>query len=231
MTRSYVVLAEVRAPYEDTHAVQAVTRFVAESQPDEVIILGGLVDRAEATNDPRGTARHLAETVLLPLRDSFDGRLVVLPEEHRDLIPDGREITCVSDWYRLGSDWVLTHGHIDALKTSRIAGNTALNVARKLDRSVIMGRTRRLGKGSHSIGYDGEIISTLTGVEVGHLINIKNTHYRKMLSDEHGQQGLACVEQAGDQLSVTPTVIKRGQLTVNGSIYSAHQPQRVETAH
>jgi hypothetical protein len=58
------------------------------------------------------------------------------------------------------------------------AGVTALNAAKKLGRSVVMGHTHRAGIVSESTGYGGRL-QTVTGVEVGHLMNVAKAGYLK----------------------------------------------------
>ncbi|WP_208415553.1 hypothetical protein [Saccharomonospora amisosensis] len=218
--RRYVVLSEIRVPHEDGRAIQAVTRFVSDSEPDAVVILGGLMDVEAARLDADSTA-HLARGVVEPLRKSFDGRLVVLDPEHSAIDLGVPDITWCPDWYDVVPGWVMSHGQSDCVRISKIAGNTALNTAKRIGRSIILGRTRRLGKGTESRGYEGRIVSTLTGVEVGHLMIGKAARCMEEGSRHSCQQGFALVEVSDHDVAVEPIIIKHGQFVVRGAIYAA----------
>jgi hypothetical protein len=221
MNRRYVVLSEIRVPHEDWRAIQSVTRFVSDSQPDEVVILGGLMDVEAAGLEPEGTAEYLVRAVIESLRESFDGRLVVLDPEHNAIDLGVPGVTWCSDWYEVVPGWVMTHGQSDCVQISSIPGNTALNIAKRIGRSTIVGRTCRLGKASYSVGYGGRSVRTLTGVEVGHLMNSKAVRYREERSGQRWQQGFALVEASDHEVSVKPISIKNGQFVVQGVFYAA----------
>ncbi len=66
--------------------------------------------------------------------------------------------------------WLLAHG--DESRLFSMAGATALNLAIKTNKSVIASHTHRQGIMRQSYGFGGKQ-TTLTGVEVGHLCDIK----------------------------------------------------------
>lgn len=70
--------------------------------------------------------------------------------------------------------WVLAHGHEGSL--SPTPGGTAMSLARKLGKSVIIGHTHRLGAQHETRGLNGKT-QTIWGYEVGHLMDIRKAHY------------------------------------------------------
>ena len=129
------------------------------------------------------------------------------------------EIRKLPDFYKFTDGWVFTHGHLGGISLSRIAGNTALNAAKKLGVSVIMGHTHRLGIGSHSVGYGGTINQTLTGMEVGNLMDMKSAGYLKGAAG-NWQQGFGVVHVDGKHVQATPVRISGKKFVVDGVTYS-----------
>jgi hypothetical protein len=72
--------------------------------------------------------------------------------------------------------WLLAHG--DESRLFSMAGATALNLAVKTNKSVIASHTHRQGIMRQSYGFGGNQ-TTLTGVEVGHLCDVKKMSYLK----------------------------------------------------
>lgn len=132
---------------------------------------------------------------------------------------DGFGITHLPDFYPIAPGWVATHGHLGGINLSRISGNTALNAAKRMNVSVLMGHTHRLGKNHQAHGYAGNITSMLTGVEVGNLMDMKRAQYLKGGS-ANWQQGFAVVRVDGKHVDVQTTHINSGKFTVDGTTYS-----------
>ena len=89
---------------------------------------------------------------------------------------DGFGVTLLPEFYDIAPGWVSTHGHRGGIRINQIAGNTALNAAKRFGKSVVMGHTHRQGILSHSYGYGGKVTKTLTGMEVGNLMKIGRAH-------------------------------------------------------
>jgi hypothetical protein len=70
--------------------------------------------------------------------------------------------------------WVMAHG--DEGRMSSIPGSTALKLAQQLGKSVVCGHTHRLGIQHNTTGLNGKT-NTLYGMEVGHLMDIKQASY------------------------------------------------------
>ncbi|MFB7473195.1 hypothetical protein [Kitasatospora sp. NPDC056184] len=126
-------------------------------------------------------------------------------------------IQFIPDFYHFAPRWTMTHGHLGKIGLSQIAGNTALNAAKKLGRNIVMGHTHRLGVGSHTTGVDG-MSMTLTGMEVGNLMDRKKAKYLAGYSG-NWQQGFGLVDVNHEHVQVTPVRIGRGQFIVDGSVY------------
>lgn len=70
--------------------------------------------------------------------------------------------------------WVFAHGHEGT--ASKIAGVTALGLARQFGKSVVCGHTHRAGLVHETTGYNGSQ-RALWGMEVGHAMDIKKASY------------------------------------------------------
>ena len=64
-------------------------------------------------------------------------------------------------------------GHGDEGRLFRLAGQTAIELAERVGKSVICGHTHRLGIINKSHGYGGRL-HTLSGMEVGNLMNLSS---------------------------------------------------------
>lgn len=140
------------------------------------------------------------ETLIKSLRDVFDGQIQVHEGNH-DLRPrtyltkyapaladtdsfnfekllrfDEYDIELLPDFYKLAPGWITTHGHVGGIRLNQNAGMTALNGAKRLGVSIVMGHTHRAGISSYTMGFGGSG-NTLTGVEVGHLMDTKKVSY------------------------------------------------------
>lgn len=129
------------------------------------------------------------------------------------------EIRKLPKFYTFAPGWMFTHGHLGGISLSRIAGNTALGAAKKFGSSVIMGHTHRLGTLSHSVGYDGRVVQTLTGMEVGNLMDMRAAGYLKGAAG-NWQQGFGLVHVDGRHVQATPIQISGRKFVVEGAVYN-----------
>lgn len=164
----------------------------------------------EGNHDLR--ARHYLSKYAPALAESgsFDTRELLDFQEY--------EITQLPDFHEIGPGWLSTHGHRGRHSISDIAGNTALNAAKNADRSIVMGHTHRLGQGSHSVGYDGKVTRTVTGTEIGNLMNMKQADYLKGGAG-NWQQGFGMAYVSGNHVSVRPIMISKKKFVVDGGTY------------
>lgn len=93
----------------------------------------------------------------------LDNRSAVLP------------ITYHSKPFQFARGWVLMHG--DESGMNQTSGGTALGLAKKLGVSVICGHTHRAGVQHMNVGFNGKFTTELTGLEVGHLMDMRRAGY------------------------------------------------------
>jgi hypothetical protein len=84
------------------------------------------------------------------------------------------DITYLHKMHELLPGWVMAHGDEGAL--NRAPGATALNLAKSLGKSVVCGHTHRTGLQHETRGFYGKT-HTLFGLEVGHMMDMKQAHY------------------------------------------------------
>lgn len=126
-------------------------------------------------------------------------------------------IELLPEFYAVAPGWITTHGHRGGIKLSQIAGNTALNAAKKMGVSVVMGHTHRMGIGSYTFGYGGDKKNEriVTGMEVGNLMNMKLASYLKG-GTGNWQQGFGLLTVEGHHVKPETVPITRGRFTVDG---------------
>jgi hypothetical protein len=208
----------------DAKALKAVVRFVSDTQPDEIVCTEPSIPLLEG------------------LREAYDGPVGV----HTSSLEARFGATALSEsgYCRIAPGWIST-AREDCCAVSRIAGNTALNAAIKYNVCVVLGHTGRMGIGSRTTGYGGEVSKTITGMEVGTLMDLKKLRSRiktgkslvgsalaATLREMHLQQGfgmltvgqhcdcgvMRCIGTTVDGQHVKPEIvpIHRGKLTVDG---------------
>ena len=104
--------------------------------------------------------------------------------------------------------WVMAHG--DEGRLSQTPGTTAMMLAKKLGKSVVSGHTHKLGLQHETTGLYGRN-NTLFGLEVGHLMDIKQASYLSS-GIANWQQGIGILIEKNRK--VTPYAVP----IVNGDI-------------
>lgn len=226
--RRYVVVPETQMPYEDREALTAVIRFVGEYQPDEVVQIGDLLKLPQSSHDTKSERRgrflrdadHVKRSFLEPLRRVFDGPLSMIEGSHDtgDML-EGFDVTMLPNQHAFAPGWVMAHGHLATLYFSPIAGNTALNAAKRFGTSVVMGHTGRLGIGRQTTGYGADLAKTVIGVEVGTLVNMKLAGCRPGIVASR-QQGFGLLTVAGDHVDAHTVPIMGRKFTVRGQTFA-----------
>jgi predicted phosphodiesterase len=122
------------------------------------------------------------------------------------------------EFNKIAPAWITTHGHRGGVSLSSIAGNTALNAAKKFQTSLVMGHTHRLGIGSHTFGFGGDITKQVTGFEVGHLMNQKLAAYLKG-GTGNWQQGFGVLTIDAQHVKPEMVPITKGKFTVDGTTW------------
>ncbi len=235
--RRIVVISDTQLPYENRRQVTSLLRFIGDTQPDEIVHVGDVMDFPQPSRWNKTTRGEFEGSVR---RDAQDGRKfpASLRDVHsgpvgvtREIMMSGQGCTSRStappwtyspthsgstsywiltasaspllpDFYPFAPGWVSTHGHL-GFSLSRIAGNTALNAAKKVGNSLVMGHTHRAGIVSESSGYGGKL-QTVTGMEVGNLMSMAKATYLKS-GAANWQSGFAVITIAGR--CVTPELV------------------------
>jgi hypothetical protein len=181
MVKRIVVLGRC-GPDDAAEAVNAVVRFVCDNGPDEVVCF------------------ERSTSLLERLREVYDGPMGV----HRGRVAAARfGATALPAVYDIAPGWISTSVR-NSYQASAIAGNTALNAAKRLNTCVVLGHTGRMGIGSHTSGHGGNAPSTLVGMEVGNLLDRKSSRSLDEL------QGFGMLEVDGEH--VEPTVVRISNL-------------------
>ena len=253
MTKRIVVVSDTQIPYEDRRAVKAVVKFIGDTQPDEVIHIGDLVDYPQPSRWNKDTRGEFEGSIfadseatkarfLAPLREVYDGPVGVHEGNHDErprvylakyapalvesqafnlevlLDFDGFGVQLLPEFYRIAPGWITTHGHRGGIRLTQKAGDTALNAAVKMNTSVIMGHTHRLGLKPHSTGYGGTVTKEVWGMEVGNLMNMKLAQYLKG-GTANWQQGFGLVTVDGKHVKPEIIPIIGGRFSVDGHLW------------
>lgn len=188
--------------------------------------------------DAEDAKRRLME----PLRDAFDGPIGFHEGNHDErprtylakyapalaesnafnldvlLDFDGFGVKLLPEFYKVGKDWITTHGHRGSISLSRYAGHTALGAAVKFQTSVVIGHTHRLGQTAHSYGYDSKVRKTVHGVEVGNLMDMRQAAYLKGAAG-NWQQGFAVLTVEGNYVRAETVPIYNKTFTFDGRVW------------
>jgi len=100
-------------------------------------------------------------------------------------------ITYLHKMHELLPGWVMAHGDEGAL--NRAPGATALNLAKSLGKSVVCGHTHRTGLQHETRGFYGKT-ETIFGLEVGHMMDMKQASYLTS-GNANWQQGIGILVQ------------------------------------
>ncbi|ALH46814.1 RDF protein [Mycobacterium phage Pari] len=131
---------------------------------------------------------------------------------------DGFGVELLPDFYDIAPGWISTHGHMGKMTLSQIAGSTALNGAKKFGKSVVCGHTHRQAVVSHSFGYGGSVRKTVTGMEVGHLMDMKKANYLKGGAG-NWQMGFGMLTVDGKHVKAEIVPILGGKFIVDGRVW------------
>ncbi|MHA7662385.1 hypothetical protein [Mycolicibacterium sp. HS_4_1] len=179
MTKRILITGMVE-PKVDAKALAWLAASVSEMRPDEIVCI-------EASTD-----------LLDQLRENFDGPIGV----HTGTFDRRHEVIQLPAFYDIAPGWIST-GSNGSHEDSRVPGNTALGAARRFGKSVVMGHTRRLGLCSQTVTSGGVAQSTVTGAEVGNLVDVRTA--RGMGRAENWQRGFGILTV--DDQHVTPELV------------------------
>ena len=118
--------------------------------------------------------------------------------------------------FPIAPGWVCAHGDEGSL--SKISGRTAGLLAEKWGVSVVCGHSHRAGLSLKSYGYAGKVTKTVTGLEVGHLMDLSKATY---LDGGYGdwQQAFAILYVRSGRVTPVLVPIQGGKFTVEGKVY------------
>jgi metallophosphoesterase superfamily enzyme len=199
--------------------------------------------RGEFENNVYKHSEYGIRNFLKPLRDVYNGPVTVMEGNH-DLRPReylnkyapalagtrAFDLDVLLDFDSFGVElnkgfldfapgWTITHGHLARISLAQSAGATALGAAvNKFHKSVIMGHTHRAGMLSKTFGYDGKIARILTGIEVGHAMDMKGAEYLKR-STGNWQQALLVLHVDGSTVLPHLSLVKDRKFEVDGEIF------------
>lgn len=179
---------------------------------------------------------------LTPLREVYGGPFGVIPGNHdtrpRDYLRkyapalgesnafdldvlldfEKYDTRLLPDFYDVAPGWVATHGHKGGIRLSQISGMTALSAAKKFGKSVVMGHTHRAGIIRHTVGFGGDVTSDLTGMEVGHFVNVPLAGYLKG-STPNWQTAFGILHVDGTYVRAELVPVEKGRFEVEGQVY------------
>jgi len=246
------VIPDTHYPDHDKKLWKTILRVVEDTQPDEIIHIGDLLDLPQPSRWTKGTraefegnvyddAERAIRDIIEPLRAVYDGPIGIHEGNHdarsriymekyapalaqtdmfnfeKLLRFEDYGINKLPDFYDVAPGWITTHGHLGGIRLNQIAGNTAGNGAKRINKSVVMGHTHRAGIVPHTTGLEG-VGHTLYGVEVGHILDPKKVTYLKGATG-NWQQGLAWLTIDGKHVTPKLIPVSAGKINIDERIY------------
>lgn len=187
---------------------------------------------------------NASRRILFGIRQAFDGRFRIVRSNHDDRLEsyidscapglaglaeltienlagfNEADVEFVRDEVvELAPGWVMAHGDEGSL--SPVAGKTAFGLAKnKFGVSTVCGHTHRAGMTSESTGYNGRIRNTLTGLEVGHFMDLTKADYLKKKGvAANWQQAFGILEVFGERVYPQLITVQDGRFVVDGVEY------------
>ncbi len=120
----------------------------------------------------------------------------------------------------LNNPWIMCHG--DEGSMSPMAGKTAFNLAKnKFGANVVCGHTHRAGFTSESYGFNGRQNRRLSGLEVGHFMDMTKADYLKKKGvAANWQQAFGIIEVCGSTVQANLIDVDiNGNFIVDGVLY------------
>jgi predicted phosphodiesterase len=202
--KKILVVPDLQVPYEDVRAVKNLAKFIAKQKFDQIITIGDEIDLPQISrwteNTPGwyeqtlATDRDRAVQVLWDLqvtdviRSNHTDRLynvimkkipafLALPELRFEKFMkfDELGIKYHKKPLEFAPNWIAIHGDHGSLNPQ--PGLTALGHARRHGKNVVCGHTHRAGQSAFTEASGGVLGRVLKGVEVGHLMDIKQANY------------------------------------------------------
>ena len=108
--------------------------------------------------------------------------------------------------------------HGDEGRSVQVPGSTAMSLAKKLGKSVVCGHTHKLGLQHETTGLNGNT-NTLFGLEVGHLMDIKQASYLNT-GIANWQQGFGILVEKNRKVTPYTVPIVNGEIVLPWSLIS-----------
>lgn len=206
--------------------------------------------KGEYAGDLAGGFRT-AKLILEKIRDVYDGQFQIVRSNHDDrlelyidacangfnsLVEDVLNIENLAGFNEydvqfvrdgvvnltpgLNNPWIMCHGDEGAM--SPLAGKTAFNLAKnKFGANVVCGHTHRAGFTSESYGYNGRLNRRLSGMEVGHFMDMTKADYLKKKGvSANWQQAFGIIEVCGSTVQANLIDVDiNGNFIVDGVLY------------
>jgi len=247
-SKRFLVVSDLQVPFHHEQAVKNVIKLARREKFDEILCVGDEMDFqtisrwAEKTplayeqsiDKDRQSCKqilwHIGEhsQEMHIIRSNHSDRLyrtllktpglITLPELQYAKFMGYAEMgmTYHKTAHEFWPGWLLAHG--DEGNMSQHAGITALNLAKKWGKSVIVGHSHRLGMSAYTEAI-GSHYRPLYGVEVGNLMNRQKASYLRYYA-ANWQMGFAILHATAT--GVTPTLVpvnKDGSFTALGRQY------------
>lgn len=239
------VLSDLQWPYTDRRAFSAVATWIADIMPSKVACVGDVLDAPQISRWTKGRAgehagdlakdRDGAVQALVDLgvtdlsRSNHDDRLEKYVSDNAPGLAGLPELTIERFMrfdeigvafhrkpHEVAPGWLLMHGDEGTL--SRIAGMTALGLARRTGKSVACGHTHRAGLTNDHLGFNGKTTASRWGMEVGCLMDPTKAGYMKA-GITNWQQSVGALVVDGRDVYPILVPIKAGKLYWEGHTY------------
>lgn len=119
--------------------------------------------------------------------------------------------------FEFAPGWVMAHG--DEGGSSRLAGGTALSLARAIGKSVVCGHTHKAALVHDHPGFNGRTTRLLFGFEVGNLMDMRQASYLAR-GAANWQQAFGIFYVDGNKVTPHLVPIIGKQFVVEGQVYS-----------
>ena len=201
-----VGISDLQVPFHDKRAVANIINFIKDFKPTQVVTVGDEMDFQTISKWSKGTLLEYEQSIgkdrdetcriLEALKVSHVPRsnhtdrlaklvglrapgLLGLPELtlKNFLRFDELGIDYHEEPYEVAPDWLLMHG--DEGSQSSHAGTTALNLAKRTNKSVLCGHTHRQGCIPYTRAYGAQTTHTIYGFETGNLMDYSKAKYIK----------------------------------------------------
>lgn len=138
---------------------------------------------------------------------------------HEPLL-EGRTEPLPIDYYtkpvNFAKGWLMMHG--DEAGMNLTAGGTALGLAKKVGASVVCGHTHKAGMQHHNLSHSGKVTQSLIGLEVGHMMDMKQAGYLGF-GGANWQQAFGIIHILKGVVYPELVLINKGKFTVEGVTY------------